>query len=675
MFLRYSIILAIAVILLSQGTKSQKLIWGDSLIAFSSEYISNNKSAYKAAQILGRPSSLPGNYHESECAWAPFKANAGYEFIHVGFNQMIKPRQIIINQNMNMGAVVSVVLYDSKGDTIFYQEDVHGFKTPEDNMSLNFIFEKSKIYASSLKIELNTSLSQGYNMIDAVGLTDDSDSINIFINLVPGSMEPIEKELLPETVNSKAKELLPLITPDGKTLYFTRWNHPKNNGYVGGISSQDIWFSKMDENGYFLEAVHLDAPLNNEFDNSICSITPDGQKALLLNVYEGNSMEKGVSMTHKRSESWLMPAQINIEKFYNNHKHGEYCLAASGRVIIMAIERDDSYGSKDCYYSVLQDNGIWSEPANLGPVINTASSEVSPFLAADDRTLYYSTSGLPGYGRQDIFVTRRIGNSWTNWSEPQNLGPSINSASFDAYYSIPASGEFAYFSSVNGTNLEDIYRVTLPKNARPQAVVLVKGFVYNAKTKEPVAATIIYESLTTGKEIGEAHSSAVDGSYSIALPRGELYGFRARAKGYASISENIDLTNLEYYKEYYRDLYLVPLEIGSTIRLNNVFFEYDKSDITPETTHELDRLVELMNEYPEMKIEIAGHSDSIGTDNYNLRLSTRRAKAVFDYLLLKSISKERLSYIGYGESKPIALNETEEGRSINRRVEFKIIKM
>jgi len=657
-------------------SKTQELIWADTLISFSSEYTSNNEAAYKAIQILGRPSTLPGNYHESECAWAPLKSNGGYEFIHVGFNRKIKPKQLIINQNLNTGAIVSVCLFSVKGDTIFYNENTDGFNNIAEDKPLVFIFPESKHYAASLKIELNTVLSQGYNMIDAVGLSNADDTVGISINLVPGSLEPTHKELLSDNVNSKAKELLPLITPDGKSLYFTRWNHPKNNGYVGGISSQDIWLAKMDANGQFLEAVHLDEPLNNEYDNSICSITPDGQKALLLNVYDDKgSMQKGISMTNKRGEEWLLPAELTIDKFYNNHKYGEYCLSASGRVIIMAIERDDSYGSKDCYISFLNNDNIWTEPKNLGPILNTAASEVSPFLAADDKTLYYSTSGLPGYGRQDIFVTRRLDDTWMKWSEPQNLGPNINTSSFDAYYSIPASGEYAYFSSVNGENLEDIYRVILPLNARPQPVVLVKGVVYNAKTGEPIAATIIYESLTTGKEIGEAHSSAVDGSYSIALPRGELYGFRARAKGFASVSENIDLTTLTDYKEYYRDLYLVPLEIGSTIRLNNVFFEFDKADIRPETINEIDRLVEFLKEYPDMTIEIAGHSDNEGSDSYNLNLSTKRAKAVYNYLISKSIPKNRISYIGYGESKPIADNETEEGRSINRRVEFRIVKL
>ena len=411
-------------------------------------------------------------------------------------------------------------------------------------------------------------------------------------------------------------------------------------------------------------------------NNSICSITPDGQKALLLNIYNTDgTMSNGISMSLKSDSIWQFPTPLVMKNFYNLSQYGEFCLSSSGRVIVMTVQRDDSYGSKDCYVSFLEKDSTWSEPLNMGTDINTGTSEVSPFLAADEKTLYYSTSGLPGYGKQDIFITRRLDDTWTRWSEPQNLGPKINSTNFDAYYSIQASGEYAYFSSSNSANLEDIFRIKLPEKAKPNPVVLVRGYVYNSKDKKPVHAQILYESLSTGKEIGEAYSESTTGYYSIVLPAGEKYGFRAKAKGFASINQNIDLSDLKSYEEINRDLILVPLETGQTVRLNNIFFEYDKFDITPETKPELDRLVSMMKEYPEMTITISGHTDDRGTDNYNMILSNNRAKSVYDYIIASGISDTRLSYQGFGESKPVAPNTDDQGRQLNRRVEFMIIKM
>jgi outer membrane protein OmpA-like peptidoglycan-associated protein len=657
---------------------AQEVHWADTLYDFSSELKhGDNPSAFKARTILGRPNAMPGtdNYHNM--AWTPAEENGGVEYIDVGFSQPVKASQIIIVENTNPGAIKKIELYDRNNVRIMQLSERKGFK--HDNISKPLIlpFTQTNKPVKRIVIIMNTGLVQGWNQIDAVGISENIFPYEVKINLVSNEQPKFQKEHLPVTVNSRADELLPQITPDGKTLYFTRENHPRNYGYYNGRSSQDIWKSEVASNGKFTNAVKLPKPINNEYHNSLCSITPDGQKALLMNAYLPNGrMEKGLSIAVKEGNNWGYPKKIEIDKYYNNNKFGEYYLSVSGRILLMAIERQDTYGGKDVYVSFLKTNGRWAEPKNLGGMVNTPCSEVSPFLAADEKTLYYSTSCFLGYGSHDIFVTRRLDDSWTNWSEPQNLGSAINSKGFDAYYSITASGEYAYFSSTNQHNRSsDIYRIRLQEEAKPKPVVLVKGHVYDKKTKKPIAAQILYESLTSGKEIGEARSKSDDGFYSIVLTAGEKYGFRANAKGYAAINRNIDLTKLDSYREIERDLYLVPIEKGQTVRLNNVFFEYDKTEIVVDTHLELDRLVKLMQEYPSMKIEIGGHTDNKGSASYNRRLSTKRAKAVYDYLINKGINKKRLSYKGYGKSKPIESNDTEEGRKANRRVEFKIIKL
>jgi outer membrane protein OmpA-like peptidoglycan-associated protein len=663
---------------LTLSLSAQTVYWAKTLNDFSSEN-SNiaQKYSYKAINVLGRPNTMPGKKNYHPLAWVPRSKNGGIEFVDVEFEKSVFARQIIIVENVNPGAIKKLEFYDDNDVRIFQLVEDKGFKHKDLSKPLIIPFAKPEKPIKRVILYLNTGLVQGWNQIDAIGLSEEVFPYEVKINVVSDEAPKFKKEHLPSTINSTADELLPQITPDGKTLYFTRENHPQNFGYYRGRSPQDIWKSEMDENGNFKQAEKLGRPLNNAYHNSLCAITPDGQKALVMNVYHRNGrMSKGISMTYKEGDHWGFPEKINIDKYYNNNKYGEYYLSVSGRIIVMAIERKDTYGEKDVYVSFKKSDGTWTEPKNLGPTVNTPCSEVSPFLAADEKTLYYANACLWGYGSHDIFVTRRLDDTWTNWTEPQNLGPSINTDGFDAYYSITASGEWAYFSSTNPSDKSsDIYRIRLQEAAKPKAVVLVKGNVYNAKTKKPIEATIFYESLTTGKEIGEARSKSKDGFYSIVLTSGEKYGFRATAKGYASISQHIDLTELHDYQEIRRDLYLVPLEKGQTVQLNNVFFEYDKTEINEETNLELDRLVKLMNEYPNMVIEIGGHTDNVGSKSYNKNLSTKRAKAVYQYLIKKGIDKSRLSYKGYGESKPLKSNDTEEGRKVNRRVEFKIIKL
>ena len=656
---------------------SEQVYWSDTLIAYSSEYHwDNNPFAFKAVQSLGKPNVMPGQNLYSEASWMPLSENRGQEFLQVGFRNPSYATQIIINENLNPGAIISIDIFDERDELMFNLSEKSGFKKNDSLLPLILKFNRTKGKISSIKLTLNTALVNGFNQIDAIGISSDYTDYDIRPNLVAGTEILNTKERLNSNINSATDELVPQITPDGKTLYFTRDNHPQNFGYSNGNGQQDIWFSRMDAQNNFELPQKMDKPINNEMNNSICSITPDGQSILLLNGYlPDGTMTNGVSISKKDAEKWSFPQRLNIKNFYNNNKYGEYALSASGRILILAIQRNATYGGKDLYVSYRDADNNWSEPKNMGSVINTVCNEVSPFLAADEKTLYYSSSGFVGYGSYDIYLTRRLDESWLNWSEPQNLGPNINTTLFDAYYSITASGEYAYFSSGTNDNGTDLFRIKLPQNARPKPVVLVKGHVLNSKNNTPVAAKIYYESLTTGKEMGEANSDAVNGYYSIALPAGERYGYRANVPGFASINQNIDLINLHEYAEIEKDLYLVPIEEGNIIRLNNVFFDYGKAELRPETHLELDRLITLLNEKPSMKIEISGHTDNIGSDYFNKQLSRNRAKAVFDYLVANSISEDRLSFKGYGKDKPLKSNDSEAGRQENRRVELKIIKI
>ena len=318
----------------------------------------------------------------------------------------------------------------------------------------------------------------------------------------------------------------------------------------------------------------------------------------------------------------------------------------------------------------------------MGSAINTRKVEFAPFLASDNKTLYFASNGHRGFGESDIFYSRRLDESWANWTVPENIGKAINSASWDGYYTISAKGDYAYFISTAGAmnkvsfnpSDEDIYRISLSKEAMPDPVVLVKGKVINSKTKQPIEADIFYESLPLKEEDGLAISDPNTGDYKIVLPVGKKYGFRAEAKGYIAVSQNEDFTLVSKYKEITRDLELTPLKVGETVQLSNVFFVQSKAEIEPESKPELERILQLLNENPNLEIELGGHTDNQGSSSANLRLSESRALAVMTYLIENGVDKKRLEYKGYGGTKPIASNASGESRKKNRRVEIKILK-
>lgn len=573
-------------VLLTTSSFSQ-VQWANQVIGFSSEF--SNASLplqYNAIQVLGKPTRYPA-FGGTACAWSPATENntASSEWIHVGYESPMPVQQIVIAENLNAGCVVRVELIDDAGQ----QHVVYENLAPQPltvNGRWNYIFtDRTSYKVSSVKITLNTALLKGWEHIDAIGIADTRDSVKLRVNLVAGASVKSEREDLGDAVNSPTDDLAAVISYDNKTLYFTRQNHPLN---IAPIENQDAWYSTLGSDGKFSEARRVEAPINNSENNSIAAITPDGQTLLVLNVYNPDgTMSPGVSMARKEGENWGFPKKVEIKNFYNNNRFGEYYLSASGKIMMMTIQRNEGYGSKDIHVSFLQDDGTWSEPKNLGSTINTAESETSSFLAADERTLYYSTNGLPGYGRNDVFVTQRLDDTWEKWSEPQNLGPDLNTPQWDAYYTFTADGSYVYFVSGGRNASLDIYRKKLPAGARPDPVVIIKGRVLDAKTKQPLAARVSYQNLITSKNLGYANSNSVDGQYSIVLQSGNAYEFLADALNYYPISENMDLINLHEFKEITRDLYLAPIEKGLAIRLNNLFFDFNKSELKKESYAEL----------------------------------------------------------------------------------------
>lgn len=498
--------------------------------------------------------------------------------------------------------------------------------------------------------------------VEDLKITEYPQQINVIETYDPN----LVTEKLPATVSSADyDELCPAVSADGNILFITR-NHPKNIEN----SNEDIWFSTKDAKGNWTELQNMGKPLNNSSYNFVISISPDENTLVLANTYmpDGSSKGQGLSISRKQLNGWGIPQDIVIKNFENKSRYVGYFLSNDNKVLLMCIEKEGGFGDKDLYVSFVQDDNSWSTPLNLGKTINTFEDEANPFLASDGKTLYFASRGHAGYGYHDLFVAKRLDDSWTNWSQPKNLGNKINSKDSDLSYYVTAKGDKAYISKGG-----DIH--VLDNKVKQDPVVLVKGKVYDSKTKKTVSAKIEYNNLKTNKNSGTAVSSPVDGSYSIVLPYGSLYSFMADKTGYYAITQNVDLTNLKEYKEMEVDLYLNPIEKGEIIRLNNIFFDSGKYDLLKESYSELDKLLAILNGNANMKIEISGHTDAVGGDSDNMTLSNNRANAVMNYLVGKGISKDRLSAKGYGETKFIATNETADGKQKNRRVEFIILEM
>jgi outer membrane protein OmpA-like peptidoglycan-associated protein len=495
------------------------------------------------------------------------------------------------------------------------------------------------------------------------------------INIVPKAPKKVERVNLGANVNSEYDEIGPTISPDGKTLYFSVNYHPENTGGTG--DADEIWYSNALEKGKWSPRKRMGPPLNNAQANWVISVTPDNNSLLVANLYnsDGSAAGSGISLSRRTATGWGVPRQVLIHDFVNNSGWQQFGLSSDRKVLLLSVTGVETYGDHDLYVSFLLEDGTWSRPMNLGAAVNTIGAEASPFLASDGVTLYFASTGFPGYGRSDIYVSRRLDDTWTKWSEPQNLGPAINTPGDDGYFTVPASGTSAYMnSSYKSLGKSDIFRLSLPEALRPQPVVLVYGTVLNSKTKTPLGAEISYHDLKTDAEIGVASSDPSTGAYKIVLPAEKVYSFMAGLEGYYAVSDNLDLKGLRTYREIKRDLMLTPIEVGATIRLNNIFFDFAKSELRSESFPELKRAIEFLRENPNVIVEVGGHTDNVGADADNLALSEARARAVLEYLSAQGISPSRLTSKGYGETKPLATNATDDGRQMNRRVEFTIVR-
>jgi outer membrane protein OmpA-like peptidoglycan-associated protein len=649
-------------------SQAQDTNWADKVIEFSSEL---EETQYSAKQLLGKPNVYPWG-EGSPSAWTPRRPGRE-EFVKVGFDNPKPVRQIAIAESYNPSALTKIFFYDEAGNEYLMIER-EPVIVNQPGRFLRLFTELTDFNVAAVKLEFDGSVVPGYYSIDAIGITDSDIPIDLQLELVPNVKEELVSERLDDKVNSPYEELKPILSPDGKQLFFGRKFHPDN---IGGIEDyEDIWVSDLDTvTNQWREARNVGKPLNSDGPNWVSSITPDGNTIVLLigNEYDEKKqkMFSGVSVSSKEGDSWSKPENLEIDDFYNMSEKANFYLANSRKTLVMSIKRDDSYGDRDLYVSFEKRDGSWTAPMNLGAAVNTATDETSPFLAADDKTLFFSSSGYIGFGKSDIYMTKRLDDTWQNWSEPYNMGPQVNSSGEDLFFSMPAEGNYAYYTKEDSLGDMDIFRLPMPLFNELNPVITISGRVFDTETQEPLDAVVSYETLD-GKEVGKVQTDPTTGEYTIALPAGQEYQYIAKVKGYLPISENVDLTNQKESKSFINDMIMAPVKEKAEIVLNNVFFAFDSYDLLESSKSELNRMVEVMKDNSQIEVVIIGHTDSTGPEEYNQMLSEKRAQSVVNYLTNNGIKKERLEYLGKGESEPAYPNDTRENRAKNRRVNFKV---
>ena len=485
---------------------------------------------------------------------------------------------------------------------------------------------------------------------------------------------PFDPVNLGPAINTENNEYFPCLTADNHTLLFTRLL-PDSRSYTG---RQEDFFMSFFVDSAWQTAFEVGVPINTVFNEGAPTLSADGNILIFtacesLEGYGQNRKGYGrcdLFVSKKSGNDWLVPYNLGIpvnSRFWESQPS----LSADGRTLYFVSNRDNNY---DIWYSTVDDNGTWSEPLKMGPNINTDGYEGSIFIHPDNQTLYFSSDGHVGMGGLDIFVSRR--DSLGRWGTPVNLGYPINSYNDDNSILISANGELAMFASdrKEGYGGLDLYSFELYEEARPQVVTYMKGTVFDKETNKKLGARFELTSLTTGTVAIESFSNKKTGEFLVCLPVNDEYALTVSREGYLFYSENISFSGENSSADpLLKDVPLEPIKVGAVMILKNIFFETDKYDLKEKSRIELNKLVDLLKTNPDLKIEIGGHTDNVGSDEYNLILSENRAKTVNQYLVENGIEQSRLLYKGYGETTPVDTNETEEGRANNRRTEFKVI--
>ena len=463
-----------------------------------------------------------------------------------------------------------------------------------------------------------------------------------------------------ENINTKDLEYFPSLTIDGKKMIFNR-----------RIAGDEDFYESNFIDGKWGKAAPLGGKVNTNLNEGAQNISQDGQ----LLIFTGCNYPEGegscdLYFSVRTNTGWSEPQNLG-PVLNTDFWESSPSLSPDKRDLYFSSSRAGGFGGRDIWVTHRLLTGKWSRPENLGEAVNTSGDEGCPFMHADNETLYFNSNGHPGYGMTDLFFSKKVNDS--SWVVAQNLGYPINTIDDQGSLIVSADGKTAYYAS-DGADSKgglDIYSFQLREDVRPLKTLWVKGKVFDKKTKAGLPSAVELTDIKNGNLISKIQTDE-DGNYLVTLPVGKDYAFNVNRKGYLFYSDNFSLQQNNTDSAFTVNIPLQPIEKGATIVLKNIFFETGKFELRNESKSELDKLVILLQENPNLKIQIDGHTDNVGQEKDNLLLSTSRAKAVVGYLMSKSINTQRLTYKGFGSSRPVADNTTEPGKALNRRTELSI---
>jgi outer membrane protein OmpA-like peptidoglycan-associated protein/tetratricopeptide (TPR) repeat protein len=513
-------------------------------------------------------------------------------------------------------------------------------------------------------------------------------------------------------VNTEFHEYGAVISADESVVIFTSRREGSTGGKIDPVLNEqyeDLYIATKNEDGTWGKAKNMGTNVNTNDHDAVAGISADGQRII---IYKGKSGMGDLFECTLEGSEWSKPQDFGKHINTKNFQEPSACYSPDGNILYFVSEKPGGIGGHDIYLSRRDEKGKWGPGENLGPVINTKYKEDGIYMHPDGKTLYFGSEGHSSMGGMDIF--KSVYNETTKtWSKPENLGYPVNTADQDAFFVISASGRHGYYMSTShegNLGLRDLYMITFLGDEKPMVLnnednllasaaapvkdvviapevvvkeaqlTLLKGVISDFLTKELLGAEIEIVDNEAGEVIATFKSNSTTGKYLVSLPAGKNYGIAVKKEDYLFHSENFDIPKTAAFQEVEKNIELKKLSVGSKIVLRNIFFDLDKATLRPESTVELNRLIGLMNEVPSLKIELGGHTDSRGSDSYNMDLSKRRAAAVVDYLTKAGISADRLKSEGYGETQLVnkcsnGVKCSDEDHQMNRRTEFKVLEI
>lgn len=477
---------------------------------------------------------------------------------------------------------------------------------------------------------------------------------------------PIVLEPLPREINFATFHSYPVLIADNSQMVYTV------KGGSGKSNDENIYVSEFAA-GKWQPAKEISSNINSPLNEGTATISGDGKTLVFTACNRRNSVGGcDLYITHKNGNDWEEPK--NMGNLVNSHGwESGPSLSSDGKVLYFSSRRENGVGKSDIWITTLEANGKWSKPINAGESINTKEEDVTPFIHANGRDLFFASTGHIGMGGYDLF--RAVKGMNGVFEKAKNLGYPINTQDNEGALFVTSDYEKAYFEKVVNQGMASygvIYSFNMPEALQPkQKTIYAKGRVYDANTKESLKSRVELYDLVTNKLFNEVSSDSINGNYLFVLNEGTSYALHVRKKGYLFFSKNFEFENKEDFKSMKFDIPLVKIKSGAKIALRNVFFESGKYSLDKKSYFELDKVIELLQQN-KIRVEISGYTDNVGSEVDNEKLSLNRAESVYNHLVSKGISKDRLTYKGFGEQYPQSTNDTKEGRASNRRIEIRV---